>query len=84
VYLVPSPRRIVAGMAQDPSEDEKVDEAVEDTPSDVEEMQDRSDELGERIEKVASDWHSKQQDDAVPGAQPSQDEEEAHPPSEPT
>jgi hypothetical protein len=60
---------------------EKPDDAVEDMQSDADEMQQRSDELGHRIEDVKSDWRSKQQDDAVPGAQPPLDDEAEHPPN---
>lgn len=69
----PPPRSpsIVGRMEQERRDDEKlVDEAVEGIESDVEEMQERSEELGDRVEETRSDWDSKQQDDAVPGAQP--------------
>ena len=49
-----------------------------------EEMQERSEDLGDRIEETRSDWHRKQQDDAVPGAQPPPDDEAKHPLSKPT
>ena len=62
-------------MEQERRDDEKTDEAVEDMRSDVEEMQERSDELGDRVEETRSDWDSKQQDGAVPGAQPPPDDE---------
>jgi hypothetical protein len=52
--------------------------------SDAEEMQERSEDLGDRIEETRSDWHRKQQDDAVPGAQPPPDDEAKHPLSKPT
>ena len=64
--------------------DEKLDEAVEAKRSDAEEMQQRSKELGDRIEDARSDWHSKQQDDSVPGARPPLDDEAEHPPSKAT
>jgi hypothetical protein len=63
--------------------DENLDEAVEEMRSDAEEMQERSEALGDDIDDVRSDWRAKQQDDAVPGAQPPLDDDEAeHPPSE--
>jgi hypothetical protein len=77
-------RCIVARMEHDPREDEKLDEAVEDMRSDGEEMQERSEDLGDRIEETRSDWHRKLQDDAVPGAQPPPDDEAKHPLSKPT
>ena len=61
-----------------------VDQAVEDMRSDVEEMQERSEELGDRVEKTKSDWRTKRKDDAVPGAQPLPDDEPEHPPSKPS
>jgi hypothetical protein len=74
---------MVARMEHDRPEDEKLEEAVEEMRSDAEEMQERSEELGESIEKTRSDWGSKQQDEAVPGAQPPLDNEAEHPPSKP-
>jgi hypothetical protein len=72
-------------MQEERGEDEKlVDEAADDMRSDVEEMQERSEELGDRVEKTRSDWRSKQQDDAVPGAQPPRDDEAEDPPSKPS
>ena len=54
-------------MEHDRRDEEKLDEAVEDMRSDAEGMQERSEKLGDRIEHTRSDWHRKQQDDAVPG-----------------
>ena len=71
-------------MEHDRRDEEKLDEAVEDMRSDAEGMQERSEKLGDRIEHTRSDWHRKQQDDAVPGAQPPLDDEAEHPPSKPT
>jgi hypothetical protein len=70
---------MVALMDQHRRDEEKLDEAVEDMRSDAEEMQERSEELGDRIEHTRSDWHRKQQDDAVPGAQPPLDDEAEDP-----
>ena len=70
-------------MEHDRLDDEKLEKAVEEMRSDAEEMQERSEELGESIEKARSDWHSKQQDEAVPGAQPPLDNEAEHRPSQP-
>ena len=74
---------MVARMERDRPEDEKLEEAVEEMRSDAEEMQERSEELGESIETTRSDWRSKQQDEAVPGAQPPLDNEAEHPPRKP-
>lgn len=63
--------------------DEELDEAVEDMRSDAEEMQERSEKLGDRIDEARSDWRSKQQDDAVPGARPPLDDEAEHPRGKP-
>ena len=69
-------------MEQGQRDDEKLDEAVEDMQSDVDEMQARSEKLGERIDETRSDWHSKQQDDAVAGAQPPADDVAQDPPED--
>ena len=43
---------------------------------DAERMEQHSDQLGERIEEIESDWEHKEQDVSVPGARPDPDEEE--------
>jgi DNA-binding ferritin-like protein len=68
-------------MEQDRRHDEKLDEAIEDMQSDADEMQERSEKLGDHIDETTSAWRSKQQDDAVPGAQPPLDDAAEHPPS---
>jgi prefoldin subunit 5 len=71
-------------IERDRRDSEKLDEAIEDMRSDAEEMQERSEQLGKHIEETRSDWHSKQQDAGVPGAQsPVDDEAEERPPSNP-
>jgi hypothetical protein len=57
-------------------ERDKLDEAVEDMELVAREMQERSQELAGRAEKVKSDWRAKQADESVPGAQPSRDTDE--------
>jgi hypothetical protein len=52
------------------------EEQAERLEEDAERMEDHSDHLGERIQDVRSDWERKEQDTAVPGAQPDPDEEE--------
>jgi hypothetical protein len=71
-------------MEHDRRDSDKLDEAIEDMRSDAGEMQERSEELGKHIEQTRSDWHSKQQDAGVPGAQSPVDDEAEHPPSKPT
>ncbi len=61
-------------MERDRSDDEKLDKAVEDMQSDVDEMRARSEKLGDRIAETRSDWRTKQQDDSVAGAQPPVDD----------
>ena len=40
---------------------------------DAEKLEQHSETLGERIDDIESDWDSKEQDPAVPGAQPDDD-----------
>jgi hypothetical protein len=42
---------------------------------DADRMEEHSEQLGERIDDVQSDWERKEQDAAVPGARPDPDEE---------
>jgi len=42
---------------------------------DAEKMEQHSEQLGERIEDIESDWERKEQDVSVPGAQPDPGEE---------
>ena len=57
-------------------ERERLDEAIEEMEFDAKKMQEHSEELADRAEKVKSDWRAKQADEAVPGAQPSRDTNE--------
>ena len=68
-------------MDHDRQDNEKLDEAVEDMQSDADEMQERSEKLGDRIDETRSDWRANQQDDAVPGAQPPLDGDAEQSPS---
>ena len=43
---------------------------------DAERMEQHSDQLGERIDEIESDWERKEQDPTVPGARPDPDEDE--------
>ena len=40
---------------------------------DAERMEEHSEQLGERIDDIESDWERKEQDPAVPGARPEDD-----------
>jgi hypothetical protein len=42
---------------------------------DAERMEQHSEQLGERIDDIENDWERKEEDPAVPGAQPDTDEE---------
>ena len=42
--------------------------------AEADEMQERSDELGEEIREVEEDWQAKELDRGVPGAQPAPEE----------
>lgn len=54
------------------------DEQAERMEEDADRMEEHSEDLGERIEDIQSDWERKEQDPAVPGAQPDPDEEETN------
>jgi hypothetical protein len=43
---------------------------------DAQRMEHDSGKVGDRIEEARGDWHSKEQDQSVPGAQPATGEEE--------
>jgi hypothetical protein len=42
---------------------------------DAEKLEQHSEQLGERIDDIESDWERKEDDPAVPGAQPDTDED---------
>jgi hypothetical protein len=52
------------------------DQQAERMEDDADRMEEHSDRLGDRIEDVQGDWERKEQDPAVPGAQPDADDEE--------
>ena len=52
------------------------DERAERMEQDAERMEEHSDQLGERIDEAQGDWERKEQDPAVPGAQPDPGEDE--------
>lgn len=43
---------------------------------DAAEMEEHSDQVGERIEETRQEWEAKEQDPSIAGAQPDPDEEE--------
>ena len=52
------------------------EEQAQQMEEDAEQLEDRNDDLGERIDDIQSDWERKEQDPAVPGAQPDPAEDE--------
>jgi hypothetical protein len=52
------------------------EEQTEKLSRELERLDEHSDEVGERIDDARRDWEAKEQDPAVPGAQPDPDEEE--------
>jgi hypothetical protein len=52
------------------------DEQAERMEQDADRMEEHSEQLGERIDEIESDWERKEQDMAVPGAQPDPEEDE--------
>jgi hypothetical protein len=52
------------------------DEQAERMEEDAERMEEHSGRLGDKIDEVESDWDRKEQDPAVPGAQPDPGEDE--------
>jgi hypothetical protein len=55
---------------QEREPEEQVDDAAKEMESSVEEMEERSDRLGDEVDSVKSDWESKRKASNVPGAQP--------------
>jgi len=49
------------------------DELGSELESNAEKMQERSDSLGAEIDGTRSEWHRKQEDSGVPGAEPARD-----------
>lgn len=47
---------------------EPVEQAKEEADREVADLEERSEQVGERIEETRKDWQAKQADDAVPGA----------------
>ena len=61
------------------SEHERIHEEAEREADDLER---RTEELGEHVKKARDDWESKKSDVAVPGAKPADEEESDGPPPE--
>jgi hypothetical protein len=51
-------------------EHEEHEQQADRMDEDADRMEDHSEQLGERIDDIESDWERKEQDPAVPGAQP--------------
>jgi hypothetical protein len=47
---------------------EPVEQAKEEADREVADLEERSEQVGERIDETRKDWEAKQADDAVPGA----------------
>jgi chaperonin cofactor prefoldin len=47
---------------------EPVEQAKEEADREVADLEERSEQVGERIEETRKDWQAKQADDGVPGA----------------
>jgi hypothetical protein len=56
---------------EQPEHEEQADRMEED----ADKMEEHNEQLGERIDDIGSDWERKEEDPAVPGAQPDSDEE---------
>jgi hypothetical protein len=50
------------------------EERAEELEREAEDMEDRSERVGEHIEETRREWEAKEDDPAVPGAQPDPDE----------
>jgi hypothetical protein len=63
---------------------EPVEQAKEAADREVADLEERSDQVGERIDETRKDWQAKQADDAVPGAvgDPDDDRGTDEPPDE--
>jgi hypothetical protein len=51
------------------------EERAEELEREAEDMEDRSERVGEHIEETRREWEAKEDDPAVPGAQPDPDEQ---------
>jgi len=51
------------------------DEQADQVERDLDEMEERSEELGKEIEETEADWERKKADDSVPGALPDEDQD---------
>ena len=58
------------------------DEQAEKLAQELERLDEHSDEVGERIDDARRDWEAKEDDPAVPGAQPDPSDEEETPSEE--
>jgi hypothetical protein len=55
------------------------DEEAEKLEKELDQLDEHSDEVGEHIDETRREWEAKEDDPAVPGAQPEQSDEEDQP-----
>jgi prefoldin subunit 5 len=53
---------------------DEVDEAADEMAEDLREMEERSEQVKDEVEEERADWHRKQSDPSVPGAEPDERE----------
>jgi hypothetical protein len=63
---------------------EDYDKQAREAERELEDMEERSERVGEHIEQARKDWESKQADDAVPGATGAPGDDDELPPPDPT
>ena len=59
----------------------KLEERAE-AEREADDLEHRTEELGEHVKKARDDWESKKSDESVPGAKPDEDEQSEGPPPE--
>ncbi len=57
--------------------DDKVQAAAEEMEAEIEKLEKHSAEVGEEIDATQEEWKRKQADPGVPGAEPSEEDDEA-------
>jgi hypothetical protein len=62
-------------MEREDELDDKVQAAAEEMEAEIEELEERSAEVGEDIEDTQTEWERKQADPNVPGAEPDHEED---------
>jgi uncharacterized small protein (DUF1192 family) len=61
-------------MEREDELDDKVQAAAEEMEAEIEELEERSAEVGEDIDETSAEWKRKQADRGVPGAEPTGEE----------